>query len=238
MEKQIKNIYVGKELEIFAAAKNWSLYIASVLRPYLSGVVIEVGSGIGSRAKNLHIFSTKWIAVEPDLNLSLPLHSEVQKNPIFSNIEIFNGFIGDLPMDQSANSILYVDVLEHIKDDRQELRLAAARLDIGGYLIVLSPAHNFLYSNFDRAIGHHRRYSSASLIDLSPPGCVLVEKKMLDSVGLLASLGNAIFLKRSLPSSGQIYFWDSFMIPLSRLIDRLIFFSLGKSILMIWKKVV
>ena len=59
----------------------------------------------------------------------------------------------------------------------------------------------------------------------------------LDSVGVLASLGNRLLLKSSSPTPKQIKFWDTLMVPLSKKIDPLISYSLGKSILGIWKKV-
>lgn len=236
MAKKANKTYIGNELEIFSAAKNWGFYIASVLFPYLRGEVVEIGSGIGTRTKNFHMLATRWLAVEPDTRLCKLLIDEV-KSFTPCNIEVINGFIESLPNYGFADSILYVDVLEHIKDDQEELILAASKLKIGGHLIVLSPAHNFLFSEFDHAIGHYRRYSRASLLALGPPGCVLIEKKMLDSVGLLASLSNVIYLKKAIPTRGQIYFWDRFLVPLSRLIDRVLFYRFGKSIFVVWKKI-
>lgn len=68
-----------------------------------------------------------------------------------------------LPRDSRFDTILYIDVLEHIADDRAELVEAARRLNPGGYLVVLSPAHQWLFTAFDAAIGHVRRYTAKSL---------------------------------------------------------------------------
>ena len=97
----------------------------------------------------------------------------------------------------SFDNLLYIDVLEHIKDDREEIISAARRLRPGGHLITLSPAHPLLYSEFDAAIGHHRRYTRASILCLTPDTLKPVRVRYLDSVGLLASLANQLLLRES-----------------------------------------
>src|SRR5260370_30792037 len=78
------------------------------------------------------------------------------------------------------DTILYLDVLEHIADDAAELAAAANHLAPGGHLVVLGPAHQFLFSAFDEAIGHYRRYNSRRLAALTPIGCTLQPCCMLD----------------------------------------------------------
>jgi hypothetical protein len=79
-----------------------------------------------------------------------------------------------------------LDVLGHIEDDDAELRLAARYLRKGGHLIVLAPAHQFLYSPFDGAIGHFRRHCRRSLRAAAPPELSFVLLRYLDSAGLMA----------------------------------------------------
>ena len=64
--------------------------------------------------------------------------------------------------------VVMVDVIEHIEDDAGELARAATRLAPGGKLIVLAPAHQFLFSPFDEAIGHFRRYTRKTLAAAAP----------------------------------------------------------------------
>jgi len=65
---------------------------------------------------------------------------------------------------------------------------------------------------------------------------VLVRSIYPDSVGLLASLGNRLFLSQSMPGPGQIAFWDKVMVRCSRLVDPLLFHALGKSVLSVWRR--
>ena len=100
----------------------------------------------------------------------------------------------------------------------------------------LGLAHPRLFSPFDRAIGHYSRYTRSSLRALTPKGLVLVRTIYLDSVGMLASLGNRLFLKHAIPGPGQVAFWDKVLVRCSRLVDPLLFYSLGMSVLSIWKR--
>jgi hypothetical protein len=134
------------------------------------------------------------------------------------------------------DAILYIDVIEHIDDDSGQLELAATRLNQDGHLIVLSPAHQWLFSPFDEAIGHYRRYSRNTLRAVGPADCQLVFLRYLDSVGLLASLANRLFLRASRPTTRQIAFWDRFMVPVSRVVDPCLAYRLGKSVLGVWRR--
>jgi hypothetical protein len=129
-----------------------------------------------------------------------------------------------------------MDVLEHIKADAAELARAALHLKPNGTLAVLAPALQWLFTPFDAAIGHYRRYSKNSLRSIIP-GCLRETKCIyLDSAGLLASLGNKLLLRSSIPSKAQIQFWDRAMVPISRYTDRALNHAIGKSILGVWQK--
>jgi hypothetical protein len=109
-------------------------------------------------------------------------------------------------------------------------------LKANGVIIVLAPAFPWLYTPFDAAIGHFRRYTRKSLRAVAPQG--LQEEKCiyLDAFGILASAGNLLFLQASNASPGQMRFWDNYLVPISRFMDRALAYSLGKSVLGIWRK--
>jgi hypothetical protein len=88
-------------------------------------------------------------------------------------------------------------VLEHIEDDKSEPARAIRLLRPGGRLIVLVPAHEALYSRFDKAIGHYRRYDRESLRSCSPPSSRLEKMEYRDCVGLIASTVNKFLLKQT-----------------------------------------
>jgi len=236
MKKLDKHLeYVGDELQIFKNAVNWKSYFSSVLRPHIKGDVLEVGAGIGVNTKflskgNNHIAS--WSLLEPDSNLA----SEISKNvaPLKINLgAVINGTIDNLE-NQSYDTIIYIDVLEHIENAPLEIEKIKMHLKPNGKLIILVPAYNFLFSEFDKRIGHYRRYNKSVL--LKHGGTLSLQKLFyLDSIGFFASLLNKFFLKKELPSSGNIKFWDNYIINLSRVFDVLFLKSFGKSLIGIFK---
>jgi 2-polyprenyl-3-methyl-5-hydroxy-6-metoxy-1,4-benzoquinol methylase len=134
------------------------------------------------------------------------------------------------------DTIIYIDVLEHIEDDRAELNTAAAHLRPQGRIIVLAPAHQRLFTPFDAAIGHFRRYDRSMLRQISPAGLEIQRMRYLDCVGLTASAANMLLRRQSMPTATQLRFWDRWMVPISQVLDLLLRYSVGKSILAVWSK--
>lgn len=226
--------YPGEELALFENAFRWKKYFAEKILPYIKGSVLEVGAGIGATTKLLNNGNcSKWIMLEPDYNLYSRLY--MQKDSFPSNSQIIHGSLSDLEA-IAVDTILYIDVLEHIENDGQELLNSAKLLNVGGYLIVLAPAFNYLFSEFDKAIGHFRRYTAKDLKMLTPPGLSLLSIQYLDTLGFFASVANKVFLHQNYPTKKQIDFWDKLLVPLSKKLDPLFFHSFGKSILSIWQK--
>jgi len=229
--------YIGSELEIFAHAKRWKTYYASLISPFLGEQVLEVGAGMGATTKFLCAgTSKKWVCLEPDSNLIKIMDQSIQDGSLPAICSTRLGTIQNLEKQELFDSILYIDVIEHIKNDLLELDNAAEHLKPNGALIVLSPAHEWLFTPFDKAIGHYRRYSKKTLSALTPKNCTLQKVLYLDSVGTLLSTANQILLRQSMPTLGQILFWDQWIVPISKNIDPLLNFSFGKSILGIWRK--
>ena len=225
--------YMGSELEIFAHARHWKSYVQSKLRPYLVGDILEVGAGIGGTTQALNDGTQRrWICLEPDSEFArkIGLLSHLR------NCEVRVGMLPDIKAQEKFDAILYIDVLEHIKEDARELHQAAQHLNTNGVIIVLAPAFPWLYTPFDAAIGHFRRYTRKSLRAVAPYGLREEKSIYLDSFGVLASAGNLLFLQATNASVGQMRFWDNYLVPLSRFMDPLVAFSLGRSVLAIWRK--
>ena len=228
--------YAGSELELFEKARNWKAYWRGQIRGFIRGEVLEVGAGIGANTLTLAgLEYDHWTCLEPDAALA----SRIAVPP-GGRHQSAVGTIDDLPAEKKFDAILYIDVLEHIEDDRSEMARAAARLKSGGALIVLAPAHPFLFTPFDAAIGHFRRYTRASLVASlqdAAPATLRVEKLVyMDAAGMLASAANRLLLRSAMPTERQILTWDRLLVPVSRRIDPVLAGRVGKSVLGIWRK--
>ncbi len=232
-----KRRYEGTELELFEGAVNWKAYWATRIAPFIRGAALEVGAGLGANLANLReLKDVRWTLLEPDPEQCEAMRRKVDSSQLPTGTEIVCGILSDLPANQLFDTILYIDVLEHIADDRGEIVTAAERLASGGRLIVLSPAYQAVFSPFDAAIGHYRRYDRQSLLALTPAALEPISTFYLDSLGLLLSLSNRYLAHQSSPTKTTIRVWDSCVIPLSRVTDRLMGFNVGRSIVGVWRK--
>jgi protein-L-isoaspartate O-methyltransferase len=229
--------YVGSELDLFAAATNWKSYWSQRIAPYLHGDILEVGAGIGSNTALLSAKANgRWVCLEPDPGLATQLKENLNGVSDGRRYENICGTLQALSPSDRFDTIIYIDVLEHIEDDVAEIHAAAAHLTPGGRIIVLSPAHQWLFSPFDSSIGHFRRYNRASLRKVSPPDLLLEQLIYLDACGIVTSAANQMFLRQSMPTKAQIGVWDKWVVPVSRVIDPVLGYSLGKSIVGVWRK--
>lgn len=227
--------YQGKELELFAEATNWKRYFASKLKPFVKGRVLDVGCGMGVNANYLvgeRVSSYTFLEPDAQLLARVPEHTAA---PFKAIAELVNGTTHVLEGRQ-FDTILYLDVVEHIEQGAVELERAYSLLAPGGHLLVLVPAYQFLYTNFDAEIGHVKRYNKAELLSELPRGGERMALFYLDSIGLFLSLGNKLLLHQSRPKLSQIRFWDRYVIPFSKVMDKVLFNRVGRSLITVVRK--
>lgn len=229
--------YAGSELEIFADASNWKAYYKQIIRQYIGREVLEVGAGMGATTAALCEGEGQWVCLEPDARLASRIADSITSGKLPACCRALVGTIRNIPATEKFDTILYIDVLEHIEDDLTEVELASQRLKNGGFLVVLAPAHQHLYTPFDANIGHYRRYNKTTLSALMPNVIAQRTLRYVDSVGAIASLANRYVLRSNMPSYSQIAFWDKKLIPVSRRIDRLLGYAIGKSIIGVWQRI-
>lgn len=227
--------YQGDELDLFSHAKRWKSYVAGKIRSYVGGNVLEVGAGPGNFTSYLlNKRASSWTFVEPDPDFASALSRSSGGYSL--PVEVIQGTMSNVSGSRSFDSIIYLDVLEHIEDDRSEVQKMIDHLNPGGFIIVLCPAFNFLYSPFDKAIGHYRRYNRKNLLKLFPASVKTIRAGYLDSTGFLASAANRLLLRQSYPGLGQVKFWDRLMVPMSGFTDKLFSRFFGRSILVVVQK--
>ena len=229
--------YEGDELPTFAEAVRWKRYFRSKLRPWLTGDVLEVGAGQGGTTQLLYDGrQSSWTCLEPDAALAEQISAIESWHPSAGPPRVVVGTVSDAATElQRFDTIIYIDVLEHIEHDAEELEEAAKLLKPNGTLIVLSPAWPFLFSDFDRAVGHFRRYTRKSLTSVAPASVKLERLFFLDCLGALLPLANRLLLGRRQPKRSQVQFWDRYVIPASRCLDPFLAYCFGRSIIAVWR---
>ena len=195
--------YTGKELEAFDKATIWRKYIYFLIKKYLKKKILEVGAGIGSFTKN-YIDASKEITLT---ELDTYNFNFLKDNFKDSNVEILKDPINKI--NGNFENILYLNVLEHIKEDVEEVDQALEKVVPGGHLIILVPAHQELYGNLDEAVGHFRRYNINFFKNLNLKNAEIKKLYYLDMAGyFLFFLNNFFFKKEVYPTNFKIFVWD------------------------------
>ena len=207
-------------------------YCLLSLKKFISGNIIEIGAGCGSFTRNYYNPKIKSIVLtEMDLKNINELKIKFDHD---SNIQILNSSIEKI--ERKFDTVLYFHVLEHIKDDINEIKNAVKKLNTGGHIIMMVPAHQKVYSNLDKAVGHFRRYEK-DFFKKNLLGLELVNFKYLDAMGYLLYYLNRIFFKKeTFPSKLKIFLWDKIFTPITVIIDFITNYRLGKCIIAIYRK--
>ena len=232
MTKYNMKIYPKTATERFNNANFHIKYCLSFIKKYIKGNVLEIGAGCGSFTRNFMGTNIRKLTLtELDKKNILDLKKKFKNK---SNVKIVNGIIDRV--ENKYDTILCLHVLEHIKNDKLEIKKAKEKLKKGGYLIIMVPAHQNIYSNLDKAVGHFRRYEKKffkkKLLNLER-----VNLLSIDSIGYLLYYLNKIFFSKEIyPSDFKIFIWDKFFTPLTILVDFLTNYKFGKCIITIYKK--
>ncbi len=228
--------YSGLELEAMSIAENYRKYWASKLPPLPNeSHVLEVGAGIGSNVPIIMKHFNHVFLIEPDLNQQRVLNDKFKDQAHPNRVTIVSSY-EELANKLEFNLILYVDVLEHISDDFSEIELATSRLSSNGYIFIVVPAFPALYSNYDRKLSHYRRYTKKRLLQIVETRYEISELIYIDAIGILGVFGNKICGNSNL-NVAAVRFWDSILIPISRIIDQHITrYKFGKSLLLVARK--
>ena len=224
--------YAGKELEIFDTAKVFQKYVYFLIKKYFKNKIFEVGAGIGSFTRNYNDSYKEIYLSDLDKNNYLVLKKKFSKK---KNIKINNQKINQI--NKKFNTIIYLNVLEHIKKDKREINLAISKLNSGGHLIILVPAHQKLYSKFDKAIGHCKRYNINFFKNNKFKNAKVEKLIYLDMVGYFLYFCNKIFFKEEIyPSKIKVFLWDKFFSPITIVLDFITNYKYGKNIICVYKK--
>lgn len=211
-----------KVLEIMGTASWYNNWLLNRFSKYLTGEILEVGSGIGNFTSKLSKYGeVTAIDYDPDY-----------KNANFGDIEKGKYFFKN----QKFDSIVCMNVLEHIKNDKKALKNMFNLLKPSGHLILLVPAFQFAYSDLDNKLGHFRRYSKIEAVDkLVDSKFQILDSRYLNWLGLIGWIVSGKMVKGILFSNWGLGIFDYIARPLL-IVEQFIKLPFGLSVLIIAEK--
>jgi SAM-dependent methyltransferase len=205
-------------LDRMAAARNYNAWLLERARPYLGSSVLDLGAGTGTFSE-LIARDADVVALEPDERLARVLRERTSHLPRMRVVEGGAEVLGGI--DGRFDSILCLNVLEHVEDEAGTLAGCFERLRSGGHLLLLVPAHPALFGAVDALTGHVRRYGAAHLrAELARAGFEIVDLRHVNPVGALGWLVFSKLLRRDQVPRGPLAGYDR-LVPLLRQLDRL-----------------
>jgi SAM-dependent methyltransferase len=230
--------YSGTELDALAEAKNYYRWILSYFAPYMGKRVIEVGAGIGTFSEFLLNSAnvSELVLFEPTDNLFPQLQNRFSGN---IRVKLLHGYLEDLinTTNLSADSIVLVNVLEHIENDEAFLKAAYQILISEGTILLFVPALPQLYGALDEAVGHYRRYTKPSLASkLQKVGFHIVCLRYFNFPGIFTwFLAGRVMRYKTLRFS-DVRFYDRWIVPYVSRLEKYWEPPIGQNLVAIAKK--
>ena len=220
---------ICQSLETLSRASPYYQWLASRVRPFLKGKVLEIGAGIGNFAKWARESVNEYHVSDNDPRFVQELSKEFTHAVCW---DIFTPYPGD----ETFDSVVILNVVEHLEDDEEALHRLNARINPGGHLILMVPAMNFLYGTMDRSFGHYRRYTKKSISRvIQQAGFQLLKVEYVNVIGMAGWFVYGRIIKaRNLPE--QLCSRFHLVLPFLKL-ERPIAHFMGLSVIAIAKKI-
>jgi glycosyltransferase involved in cell wall biosynthesis len=199
-------------------APRFSRWMADVIRPYTGSRVLEIGAGIGNLTMHLVPREVYWAT---DLNPEyLGTLERLRTNRPYLRIAHVDATdASSFPTEQSFDTVIFLNVLEHLADDAGALRNVYAALENGGTAVVLVPSDPKLFGTLDEVLGHCRRYTEKQLVEVGQAAGFTVERVLkFNRPGVIAWWLNGKILRRRTFGLAQIRLLN-LLTPLFRVLD-------------------
>lgn len=235
--------YTGRELEAMSEASNYHRWILGIFAPYLGRHLVEVGAGLGSFSELIlgHHACETLSLVEPSDEMYQELAIRAERLPASPRVETFHASFAETATLITANhpvdSVIYVNVLEHIADDEAELAAIHHALCDHGRVFLFVPALQWLYGAFDERVGHMRRYSKQELeTKLRRVGFRTIVSSYFDLLGVAPWWIKYRLLGSANMEPGAVRFYDRYVVPAARRVESVIHPPLGKNVIVVAEK--
>ena len=212
-------------------------YQYDLIAPHCGRSVLEVGAGLGEFAAvfaDRHPDLDRLVVtdVDPDAVEVLVKRLADRAQP-GGHVEVRRlDLTAGERLDRPVETALAINVLEHFEDDAGLLRQLAQCVVPGGTIVLWVPGYQSLYGEFDRSVGHVRRYTPATLRDAALRAGLAVETaRPVNLLGGLAWWAAVRLGRAGSPQGGAVAVYDRVVVPATRVLDGLLRVPFGQSIL-------
>lgn len=228
--------FATDDLTTMREARRYQGHIFSFFRPYIGARVLEVGSGIGTTTRTLVGMADRVVGIEPNRASVVHLRQAVGHHPAFTlrDCHLEECDRAEL-VGEHFDTILCVNVLEHIEDDHAALcRFAEIAAPARAHVLIFVPAVEAAYGRLDAALGHHRRYSKRRLKRMFDHAALdLQVLKYTNPIGLLGWMFNTYVTRSAAHSPRQIALFESLVAPWALRLERVVPVPVGLSLVAI-----
>ena len=223
----------AETLEIMAAAPRYNEWMFDVVAPFIGRRVLEVGSGIGNMSEHLLAAGPERLVVtdlDPFYRERLATRFAGRPEVVVDQLRLPDPEAKDRFRAERIDTIVALNVVEHIEDDVGALRTMGEILVPGGRIVILVPALQAIYGELDRELGHFRRYSKTSLGAAFRQAGLRPEQLLwFNRVGVLGWWFNGQVRKAPRIPLDQLKRFDT-LVPLLRL-ERFLPLPFGQSVI-------
>jgi 2-polyprenyl-3-methyl-5-hydroxy-6-metoxy-1,4-benzoquinol methylase len=230
---QTEKQYAADDLETMSEAHRYQAHVFGLIRPHVGARVLEVGCGIGTMSRQLVHHAERLVCIEPNPNCAVRARAALDGDPrIALRMCHLEEYSRDELLQERFDTVVCVNVLEHIEDDIRALRLfrdvVAAS---GGKVLIFVPAIQAAYGPLDAALGHHRRYTKRSLAAaFGAAGLATTEMRYTNPIGLLGWMYNAHISRNIEHSPAQVRLFEQFVAPWALPLERVVAPPIGLSV--------
>ena len=228
---------VDDSLDTLSGLYEYNHWVFDMVRPHVSGRVLEVGCGVGTITRFLSMHADEVVGLDP---VDRFVDRFNQAFVHMTHVSARQGFLEDLPKPKAESrmfdTVVNCNVLEHIEDDVGAVARMAQQLRPGGKLAVFVPAGPLAFGQLDRELGHFRRYTRRSLRAVfEAAGLEWVEGRYCNSVGLLGWWFNSVVLRsKTVPIKQAVVF--NRLVPLLSALERMVPLPFGQSVVGVGRK--
>ena len=232
---QTQKQYAADDLETMSEAVRYQRHIFGLVRPHLGSHVLEAGCGIGTMSRQILDTNQalQLVCIEPNANCARRASEELNGQPrvAIRKVHLEECVRTDLQAER-FDTIVCVNVLEHIADDVQALTLFREVVaSTNGKVLIFVPAVQRIYGPHDAALGHHRRYSRRSLsAAFTAAGLVTESIRYTNPIGLLGWMYNLYVSGNTEHTSGQVRLFDRLVAPWALPLERVVTPPIGLSL--------